>query len=51
MKFNILFKIIEATEDGYKNNYFCEADTSKLCFGTNLFYSVEIKNKLLALSY
>ncbi len=23
IKFNILFKIIEATEDGYKNNVFC----------------------------
>ena len=23
IKFNVLFKIIEATEDGYKNNVFC----------------------------
>lgn len=34
IKFNVLFKIIEATEDGYKNNVFCEVDTSKRCFGT-----------------
>jgi hypothetical protein len=23
IKFNVVFKIIEATEDGYKNNVFC----------------------------
>ncbi len=37
IKFNVLFKIIEATEDGFKNNIFCEADISKHCYGTFFF--------------